>query len=159
MAELPYEELVVGERYLITILGPVPGISGGRLVPYVNFKGRVLQDIPGTVTNKHLTRRGEPFVQFSLDVEEERKPVYGPMNLVKFKSLNQHSLAAIESVGKAMNQDTTARNSPMGTILDFAGLPKKPLPRRIGPLRPNGTFGGKRKTRKSKKRSKRTRRR
>jgi hypothetical protein len=158
MAEVPYENLVVGQRYLITRLAPVPGISGGRLIPYVNFKDRVLQDIPGTVIEKKVTQQGNPLVRFTLDVEEERNPVYAPMNLVRFKSLNQHSLAAIESVGKVVNEDTTARNSWMGTVLDYAGLPKKPLPRRIGPLRPNGTFGGRRRTRKSKK-SKRTRRR
>jgi hypothetical protein len=140
MAAIPYEQLVEGQRYLITLLETG---KDGVLKPRVDYKNLVLQDIPGTLIKKE---RG-PFPwekELTFIFDGDKGPTYANKESLIFKSLNERSLAAIESVGKAMNQDTTARNSPMGTILDYAGLPKQPLPRRIGPLRPNGTFGGKR---------------
>lgn len=142
---VPFDSLVVGERYLITNLRPD---NNGVMVAR-NVNGRIIQDIPGVVLEK--SRAGpENQVKFKLDTEE--LPSYVPATFAVFKSLKPNSVAAVGSLERS-GLPTIPGTGFMNNILGFAGLPQQ--------RKPDGSLGGRRrrKTRKSKKRSRKTRRR
>jgi hypothetical protein len=99
------------------------------------------------VLKKKYVVRGEESLSFTLDASGDQPSlkVCGPYSFFNIESLGGEKRGRKE--GEEREIEMTG-SGPVGKILEYAGLPQ-----------PNPGKGGKRKTRKSKKRSRKTRRR
>ena len=157
---VPFDSLVMGERYLIT--GYRDG-DRGKFMP--DEYGRPIQDSPGMLLGKFyagtiIHRSPLPFNQVSYKLDADGHERVHSADWVVFKSLKPNSVAVVQSLQKKGLPTAPGAQNLVNNILGYAGFPAQGKPS-IGPKKPDGSFGGRRrrKTRKSKKRSRKTRRR